>query len=217
MRDWPRIRLVTILAAVGGAIAFAIGLTPPTILHAMALYRSPTVPADALFYALPSGLLGLLAGAGLAFGITALGGISGRRVRQGRILGGALFGGLSFAVALAPLTVADTTGSTAITAILIGSAAFGVLIGLGITAGEAAFGKRAAWAGGALGAALGSMVLYLAGFPVYQDVPPSVSIACAALLGLILAYSISSAEQKAGYQLPPVRSSHNLNSVQETA
>jgi len=153
---------------------------------------------DMVFIALILALLGLLAGAVMAFGISAGESLLGRRPRLGRALGGALLGGLGFVAVWSPLVIVDTT-EIPVALVILGSGLFGTMIGLGTTAPAAIIPKRAAGlAGGTVGGALGIVVWRAMGFGPFQvgSVPTIVLVACGGVVGLILAFSITWAEPR---------------------
>jgi hypothetical protein len=196
-RNGPRIRMVTATGAVGGGIGFGLGLSPPTALHWAALWGSGSI-MDMVFVAPFLALFGLLAGAVMAFGISAGESLLSRKPRLGRTLGGALLGGLGSAVGWSPLAAVDTMELPAALAIL-GGGLFGTMIGLGITAPAAITLKRAAaLGGGAVGGILGIVVWRTLGFAPFQvgSVPTPVLLISGGLVGLILAFCITWAEAR---------------------
>ncbi|MEZ4735959.1 MAG: SIR2 family protein [Caldilineaceae bacterium] len=195
-RKWPQIRLVTAAGAVGGALSFSVGLTPLFILQYMAVFGNKVMYIDAPFLATLSALFGLLAGAGLAFGIGVGEVLWGEHTRTGKILGSALLGGLSAAIVLSPLALADARNFWAGT---IGSGLFGLTIGCGVTA-PAQFDPRLSvrLLGGAAGAALGMTLWMVFYHPEYLQSTLSIAVLLIAggVLGLIMAFTIDWAEKR---------------------
>jgi hypothetical protein len=154
---------------------------------------------DMVFIALILALLGLLAGAVIAFGAGAGESLLGRRPRLGRTLGGALVGSVGFATVLSPLAIADSMGLSRDLLVILGGSLFGMMIGLGITAPAAISPKRiVALGGGAVGGALGIVIWRAMGFNPIQagSVPAPVLLAAGGLVGLLLAFSITRAEAR---------------------
>jgi hypothetical protein len=196
-RNWPRIRLVTVAGAAGGAIGFGLGLSPPTALHTAAILGIESIP-DLLLIAPVLAVFGLLAGAVMAFGVGTGESLLSRKPTLGRTVGGALLGGLGFAVVLSPLAIVDRM-LLPVPVVILGAGLFGMLIGLGITAPAAIRPARvAALGGGAVGGALGIVVWRAMGFLPFQvdSVPTPVLLVCGGVVGLILAFSIAWAEAR---------------------
>lgn len=193
-RKWPQIRMVTAAGAVGGALSFSLTITPLFILQSMAVFGNKVIYTDAPFIATLAALFGLLAGAGLAFGIGVGEVLWGEHTRTGKILGSTLLGGLSAAVVLSPLALADAHNFWAS---MMGSGLFGLMIGCGVTA-PAQFDPRLSvrLLGGAAGAALGMTLLMVFYQPAYLQSTLSIAVLLIAggLLGLIMAFAIHWAE-----------------------
>jgi hypothetical protein len=166
-------------------------------MHAVALYFDTRI-VDVVTYALILAPFGLLAGAVMAFGISAVGSLLSRRPRLGRALGGALLGGLGFAAVFAPLMTGEMM-ELPVGLVILGNGLFGTIIGLGITA-PAVIGPRRAVAlvGGAVGGTVGILFCRTLGFPAFQveSVPTPVLLLSGAVVGLILALSITWAEAR---------------------
>jgi Cdc6-like AAA superfamily ATPase len=201
-RDWPRIRLVTGIGAVAGALGFGLGFTPPIALHFLALLAGPGSLLNTVFIAPLLAVFGLLAGAVMALGISSGETLFSRRPRVGRILGGTLLGGLGFAVILAPLAIVDATAPLDAVSRIVGGGLSGVLIGLGITVPAVITPRRAAaLVGGAVGGSLGIVIWGALGFKPFHPfqggtVPLPVLLVSGGLVGLILAFSIVWAEAR---------------------
>lgn len=109
---------------------------------------------------------GLLAGAGLALGISMGAALLSERVRLGRILGGALVGGLGFAVVMSPFVFVTLEDFLSRVLTVVGSGLFGIMTALGITVPTLISSKRiVVLVGGAVGAALGEIITGALGFP----------------------------------------------------
>jgi HEAT repeat protein len=196
-RHWPQIRMTTTVGAAAGMVGFALMLTPFLILQWLALFSdSAQVIQDIPFIVTLSALFGLIAGSGLAFGISAGRALSSTHNRMGRVLGGALLGGVSFAVAFSPFILGSTTRPLPSLAIAL---LFGAMVGFGITAPSLA---NLAWpaqlVGGVMGAALG-MLFFVAFYnPVLLSSTVNIAtlVVSGGLFGLIMAFTISSAEAR---------------------
>jgi hypothetical protein len=202
-RNWARIRIVMVAGAIGGAMGFGLGLSPPIALHSLALYRNVVGSITDMLFIIPLlAIMGLLAGAGMALGISVGESLFSERVRLGRAVGGTVLGGLAFAAVLSPITVVDMTGLLDGVLKIVGSGLFGMATGLGFTAAWGISPKRpVALGGGMVGAVLGIMALGALGYDPFQVVPQStvpapVLIVSGALVGLMMAFSISWAEAR---------------------
>jgi hypothetical protein len=110
-------------------VGFALMLTPFLILQWLALFSDiEQVIQDIPFIVILSALFGLIAGSGLAFGISAGRALSSTHSGMGRVLGGVLLGGVSFAVALFPFVLGSTTRPLPSLAIAL---LFGAVVGFG--------------------------------------------------------------------------------------
>jgi hypothetical protein len=195
-RSWPRIRWVTVAGTVGGALAFGLGLTLPTILHRAQIYQTQSFIA-VVFFAQIFAILGLLAGAGIAFGIAVGEALFSERAKLGRIGGGALLGGLAFALVLFFPSIVGAENALSIFLVSVGSGLFGLTTGLGITLPAAVSQRRAAVLGGGFaGAALGAIIWRALGYNLFQDVSVPALLICGGLVGLIIAFSITWAEAR---------------------
>jgi hypothetical protein len=198
-RDWPRIRLVTAAGAIGGAVGFGLGLTFPMALNSGQVFSGAPQLLTIAFIGLILAILGLLAGAVMAFGISAAESLMRERARQARILGGSILGGLGFAAVLFPLVLAGPEGFVDLLLKILGGGLFGLIIALGITV-PALFTTRriAALMGGALGGGLGIVVWGLLGFESFelQSVSAPVLIASGGVTGFVMAFSITAAESR---------------------
>ena len=181
-----------VAGAVGGALGFGLGLTPPIALHYLAVLGAGSI-LFTIFIAPILAVFGLLSGSVLALGISSGAALFSRRPGAGRILGGALLGGLGFALFLGPLAIVDTVRLPDGVFNVMGGGLFGLLIALGITVPAAVAPNRAAaLAGGALGGALGILIWRTLGFiPLHvSSVPTPILLVSGGLVGLILASSI---------------------------
>jgi hypothetical protein len=201
-RNWPKIRKVTVAGAIGGAVGFGLGLIPLIAWQLANVYGDRWRPIDLVFIALVLAVLGLPAGAGMAFGISVGEALFSKRTRMGRVLGGTFLGGLSFMLVLAPLAIVDATEFLEGVLTIAGGGLFGMMIGLGLTLPAMIRPRRAVvLGGGAVGAALGLIVFGALGFDPFQvtsqpAVPIPVLLISGGLLGLILAFSITWAETR---------------------
>ncbi len=198
-RNWPRIRAVTAAGAIGGALGFGLGLTPPITLHALALLAGRGSMLDMVFIAPLLAVFGLLAGAVMALGISAGESLLSKRPGVGRITGSSLLGGLGFAIILSPLAIVDPVGLPGDVWKIVGGGLFGLLIAPGITVPAAITPRRAAaLAGGAVGGALGMVIWGALGYKPFQlgTVPAPVLLVSGGLVGLIIAFSIAWAEAR---------------------
>jgi len=192
-RNWPQIRMLTAVGAVGGAVGFGLGLTPPITLHSLALLAGRGSILDMIFIAPLLAVFGLLAGAVMALGTGAGQSLLSRRPRAGSIIGGSLLGGLGFAVILSPLAIVDPVGLPGDVWKIVGGGLFGLLIALGITVPGAITARRAAvLIGGAVGGALGMIIWGALGYKPFQigTVPTPILLVSGGLVGLIMALSI---------------------------
>lgn len=190
-RDWPKIRAVTAAGAIGGALGFGLGLTIPLMIQFMEVSDSQSLIL-AVFIVPLIGVLGLLAGAAVAIGISGGESVMRERAGIGRLVGGILFGGLGFALVLAPLAIVNLTGFPDDLLEIIGGGLFGVLIALGMTLPAAFTSNRVALiVGGALGGGLGMVAWRVLGFTPLQSSTLPLLLASGALTGFILALSIS--------------------------
>jgi hypothetical protein len=198
LRQWPQIRMVTAVGAVAGVVGFALTLTPLLALQWFATFRrSEQVIQDLLFIVFFSALLGLIAGSGLAFGISVGKALVSEHITIGRMLGGALLGGVSFAIALFPLQSVP------------GGMLLGALAGFGITSPLLVNRRRSAQLiGGMVGAALG--LLLFVNFYDPKLLSPAGSIMMLVMAGgvsgLIMAFAIGWAEARwPGEGIKPVQ------------
>lgn len=201
--DWPRIRLVTTAGAIGGALGFGFGLTLPLVPQSEQIFGPSASVLDLAFVGLFLAILGLLAGAIMAFGISGAESLKRERASIARIVGGTLLGGLGFAVALFPLAIAAPEGLIDVVLKIIGGGLFGVLTALGITVPAALTSRRiAVLIGGALGASLGIFVGGALGFELFQvqSVGTPVLIASGGATGLIMALSMTVAESRSAVE-----------------
>ncbi len=186
------IRSVTVGGAVGGAVGFALGLGPALILNIVQMEEYNVVSglliapiAIVLF-----GVLGLVAGALVALGIStgqALG--PGRRVLA-PTLGGAVGGAIGFATGLGLYALGN--GRSPLT-VMLPAALAGVLLAGGIAV--AAGISRSPWAklvGGAVGGTLGFGLLAVRG--IIPEVNLFLSLAAGPIIGLAIAYGIARGE-----------------------
>lgn len=192
-RNWSRIRVITVVGAMGGALGFGFGLSPLLTLSQAASQSLQTAITDALGFFLLFAIMGLLFGAGLTFGISVGGALLGERVKLGRLLGGIFLGGISSSVLLSPFIL----GEASVLLAIVGSGLFGVIMALGITISSAISSKRGIIIGGAaVSGALGLVTWSHLGFTPGQDLPILVLLAFGGLIGLILAFSIAWAETR---------------------
>jgi hypothetical protein len=198
-RDWPKIRSVTYSGAVGGAIAYGLGLALPLILHEGQVLSGGGSPLDLIFISPFIAAFGLLAGAFLGFGTTAGESLFARSPNRGRVAGGAALGGLGFALALLPLAIVYPTGLPADALKIVGGGLFGVLVGLGLTlSGLISPRQVGSLIGGAAGGAIGIIAWGVMGMKPFQSgaVPGPLLALFGAVVGLIMAYSVSRAERR---------------------
>ena len=201
-REWPRIRSITIAGAAGGALAFGSGLGLVHIVHALQDLRSATAFSLVTFAIFMSSLLavfGLLAGAIMAFGIGAGEALLREKARLGRVLGGALLGGLGFALVLSPLALGDDTGFPGILLKILGGGLLGVFIALGITLSTALSTRRAViLIGGSLGGTFGVPWWGMMGYKplALESKPLFLLIVAGALTGAVIAAGIVFAETR---------------------
>jgi hypothetical protein len=197
-RNWPRNRLVVAFGAIGGAMAFGLGLTLPVALHDVGL-SGVSIGESVLFYGLQLTILGLLAGSGMALGISLGDTLLREQSRLGRIIGGSLFGGLFFTVALFLFIVGNITEQPES---ILGSLSFGFLVGLGVTVPAlAGRGRVPTVIGAIIGATSGILVFGALGFAPFQVaevtyVPWILLLAAGAIVGLAMASSITWAEKR---------------------
>ena len=161
------------------------------------LLTSPVFKA--VSWCVPLLLFGLLAGAVMTFGIGAGESLLSRRPGLGKTLGGALLGGLGFALVLSPLAIVDSVGFPGDVLIIVGAGLLGMMMGLGITVPATIIPKRvAALVGGTVGGALGIVFWRAMGFGPLQvgSVPTPVLLVSGGLVGLFLALSITWAEAR---------------------
>jgi hypothetical protein len=191
------IRSVTVGGAVGGAVGFAAGLTPAVALNAVQMFLATIGMAMAVaivpFATVILGTLGLLAGAGVASGISvgrALG--PGRRVLAPTV-GGAVGGSIGFAAASVVFWWA--MWQSPMTVMLPFALAGGLLAcGIAIVAGvsRSPFAKLV---GGALGGVLGFGLLAAVG--TLPATSPALVLAAGPVIGLAIAYGIARGEAPA--------------------
>ena len=181
------IRSVTMGGAVGGAVGFALGLAPVVLLNLVQLgYNLAIAPFVIVLF----GVLGFVAGAGVASGIgigRALG--PGRRVLA-PTSGGAVGGAIGFVAGLGPYALA--WGQSSVT-VMPPAALTGALLACGIAV-AAGVGKSpwAKLAGGAFGGALGFGLLAVTG--IMPEVNLILSLAAGPIIGLAIAYGIAQGE-----------------------
>jgi hypothetical protein len=194
-RNWSSIRMVTAAGAIGGAAGFGLGLAPPMALHSARLLGAQSI-LDVIFIAPLLAVFGLLAGAVMALGISAGEALLRQRVTMGRTVGGALLGGLGFALTISPLAIVDAASPLDGALTVVGGGLLGALTGLGITLPAAASHKWAATVvGGVVGAALGIAVWGALGYAPFR-MGPGASVASplllffGGLLGLMMALSL---------------------------
>ena len=185
------IRSVVIAGALGGAVGFAVGLTPVLALNVAQIYGTAMGMAVIPIAIVILGPLGLLAGAGVASGISvgrALG--PGRRIAA-PTLGGILGGAIGFALALVPYAVGSKQLfelSTAIVAALAGS-----LTAAGITlVGGSSKAPLAKLSGGVLGGVMGFGLLAV--MEALPTTSPALVLAAGPIIGLAIAYGIARGE-----------------------
>jgi hypothetical protein len=192
-RAWGSIRSVSVGGAVGGAVGFALGLVPAVCLNIAELFGAVWGVAMAPFVIVAFGILGLVAGALVALGIStgqALG--PGRRVLA-PTLGGAVGGSIGLAAGLGFYALAY--GQSPLT-VMPPAALAGALLACGIAV--AAGMSRSPWAklvGGALGGVLGFGLLIVFGtLPAMNRV---LLLAAGPIIGLAIAYGIARRETPA--------------------
>ncbi|MBC8248223.1 MAG: SIR2 family protein [Anaerolineales bacterium] len=189
------IRSVTVGGAVGGAVGFALGLAPAMVLNLVQMEEYNVVsglliaPLAVVIF----GVLGLVAGAGVASGISigrALG--PGRRVLA-PTLGGAVGGAIGFAAGLGLYALASTRSPSTV---MPPAALAGVLLagGIAIAAGI----SRSPWAklvGGVLGGTVGFSLLAVS--ETLPEVNLILSLVAGPIIGLAIAYGIARGEAPA--------------------
>lgn len=189
-RAWGSIRSVTVGGAVGGAVGFALGLAPAVSLNAAQLGSLVIAP----FVIAVFGILGLVAGAGVASGMSigrALG--PGRRVLA-PTLGGAVGGSIGFAAGSLPFALG--MWPSPLTVMLLFALAGGLLaFGIAIAA-EISKSPFAELMGGALGGTLGFGLLAVMGRTV-PTTSPALVLAAGPIIGLAIAYGIARRETPA--------------------
>jgi hypothetical protein len=198
---WPRIRMVTVAGAIGGALGLGLGLAIPVGWN----QRATTFPgpglADFVFLAEFFALPGLLAGAGLGFGMSVGASLLREKPRLGKILIGTLLAVGGFAVLLPFMIIEGGAPLRNIMLMILGSGLFGMLTGAGISVPSAMSRNRPiTLVGGVAGSIAGVLILGFFGFKPFQVVPePAVPlpllIVGGALVGLIMAFSITWAEE----------------------
>ncbi|MFQ6026889.1 MAG: HEAT repeat domain-containing protein, partial [Dehalococcoidia bacterium] len=200
-RNWPRIRKFAVAGAVGGAVGFGFGLSPPIVWHSLVLYQDVVRSITDMVFIVPVfAIIGLLAGAGIAMGASVGESLLSGRVWLGRVFGGTILGGLAFTIVLSPLTIVDASGALDLTLTILGSGLFGMSTGLGLTVALAISPRRAfVLPGAAIGAAFGIVVFGILGYVPFQivptpSVPPILLLASGGLVGLVLAISMVWAE-----------------------
>jgi hypothetical protein len=204
LRDWPRIRMVTIAGAVGGAIGFGLGLTIALSWHQAMIIQDLTIALAIALVVTTSQIValpGLLAGAGLGFGITMGESLFGAGNKVARTLGGTLLGGVGAALLSFPL-IEGTAGFGDVILRILGSGLFGMMIGLGITGPSMISSNRAVeHLGGVVGAVLGVLCWGALGFNPFRvglahTVPTPVLLVSGGLVGLIMSFCIAWAETR---------------------
>jgi hypothetical protein len=185
------IRSVTVGGAVGGAVGFALGLVPVAFLNFAQIYGVAAGVAIAPFLIVAFGILGLMAGAIVAAGISigqALG--PGRRVLA-PTLGGIVGGSIGFAAGLALYALAAFGQSPLV--VMPPAALAGALLACGITI-AAGIGKLpfAKLVGGAFGGALGFGILAVMG--TLPSPSPAYVLAAGPIIGLAIACGIARRE-----------------------
>jgi hypothetical protein len=196
-REWPWIRTITAAGAGAGALGTGLGLGIPFALHASTILYSFSL-LDLVFILPLLAIFGTLVGAIMALGIGAGEGLLRERSGLGRIAGGAILGGLGFAVVFSPLVIADDAFTNRLLGIA-GASLLGVLIALGIMLPRAISSSRlATLAGGALGASLGMIAWGALGnnYLKTESVPLAILFACGTFYGLIMALAIIVAEAR---------------------
>jgi hypothetical protein len=149
------------------------------------------------------GLLGMLAGGGMAFGMTVGESLLKERVRLGRLLGGVLLGGLGAAIVTSPLLMTLDLGPGGNLLATVGSGLFGMLTGTGIALPRMIPQKRPITLGGGMaGATLGIIVWSALGFLPGQAVPVLVLLVSGGIVGSAMTLSIAWVEaRRVGGQL----------------
>jgi hypothetical protein len=181
------IRSATVGGAVGGAVGFTSGLVPAVCLNIAELFGAVWGVAMAPFVMVAFGVLGFMAGAFLAAGISvgqALG--PGRRVLA-PTSGGAMGGAIGFAAGLGLYALAY---GQSILAVVLPAALAGALLASGIAV--AAGTSRSPWAklvGGALGGTLGFGLLAVS--ETLPEVNLILSLATGPIIGLAIACGIA--------------------------
>lgn len=202
-RYWPRIQRITAAGAVGGGIAFGIGLSIPLTLHQIALSGDIVQPiVDFIFIGAILVAFGLLAGAGIAFFVSTAEAIFSERARLQKILVSTLLGGVSTAAVLSPLDIVDRAGVADALLAVLGSGILGMLMTLGISLPRAFNWHRlAVLGGGTAGAAVGVIIWGMLGYNPFQIAPPRtvplpVLLIFGGFAGLIMAVSLTWAETR---------------------
>jgi len=186
------IRSAAMGGAVGGAAGFALGLAPAFCLNIVQMEEYDVVsglliaPIAVVIF----GVLGLVAGAGVASGISI-----GRALGPGqRVLaptsGGAVGGAIGFAAGLGLYALASTRSPSTVMPL---AALAGVLLAGGIAVASGI--SRSPWAklvGGAMGGTLGFGLLAVRG--IIPEVNLILSLAAGPIIGLAIAYGIARGE-----------------------
>lgn len=184
------IRSATVGGAVGGAVGFALGLVPAACLNIAQLYGAMWGIAMAPLAIALFGILGLIAGALVALGITTGQALSpGRRVLA-PTLGGAVGGAIGFAAGLGLYAVAIWRS---VSMVMPPVALAGALLACGIAiAAGINRSPLARLVGGVLGGTLGFGLL-----AVRETIPEMnlfLSLAAGPIVGLAIAYGIARSE-----------------------
>lgn len=197
-RSWSRISKVTAVGAIGGAIGFGLGLSSLLTLTEFLLYRDlARTLRDIIFIAPLLATFGLLTGGGMAFGVSLGEALFSERAKMGRIVGGALLGGLAFMVVLSLPIIADAKSLPGALLASVGSGLFGMMIALGITVSLAISSRRIiALVGGVVGGAAGLAILGNPGFIPGQANSIVMLLASGGVVGLIMAFTIAWAEAR---------------------
>lgn len=196
-RAAPVIRAMTAAGAVGGSLAFGLGLLPSVGLHFLRISSFE----NAIFVTLLLSALGVLAGALMGLGISVGGTFAGPQAAAGRVAGGVISGAASTAIAL---LIVSTAGEGSAVLQLAGAGLFGAAIAAGITLPMARATEHGEllWVGGALGGILGYALWGMAGLTVFREheVALSLQLMSGGLTGLIMAVALGRAYQNSSRQ-----------------
>jgi len=133
----------------------------------------------------------------MAFGVSLGEALFSERAKMGRIVGGALLGGLAFMVVLSLPIIADAKSLPGALLASVGSGLFGMMIALGITVSLAISSRRIiALVGGVVGGAAGLAILGNPGFIPGQANSIVMLLASGGVVGLIMAFTIAWAEAR---------------------